>query len=119
MLQTKEEGKEVEQAENQVADEIEMKEKGEVKSVQEQAILGIIDQIWTKYDDDNNNCLDKEETKKFVQEIIGMVDSEDQFDDANFNEIFTIVDIDSSGTIEREEMVEFIQQILRHGQTTA
>ena len=33
---------------------------------EEQAIQGVIDQIWTTYDVDNSGALDKEETKKFV-----------------------------------------------------
>ena len=33
---------------------------------EEQAIQGVMDQIWETYDVDNSGCLDKEDTKKFV-----------------------------------------------------
>merc|ERR1712195_420562 len=37
---------------------------------EEQAIQGVIDQIWETYDVDKSGALDKEETKKFVQDTL-------------------------------------------------
>merc|ERR1712100_743692 len=43
---------------------------------EEQAIQGVIDQIWETYDVDKSGELDKEETKKFVQDTLGNLGSE-------------------------------------------
>ena len=48
---------------------------------EEQAIQGVIDQIWETYDVDKSGALDKEETKKFVQDTLGNLGSGDEFSD--------------------------------------
>jgi hypothetical protein len=37
---------------------------------EEEAIQGVIDQIWDTYDVDRSGYLDKEETKKFVKDFV-------------------------------------------------
>ena len=37
-----------------------------------------IDQIWTKYDDDNSGYLDREEAKRFVMESVNKSDEEEK-----------------------------------------
>ncbi len=81
-------------------------------STEEQAIQGVIDQIWDKYDVDKSGALDKEETKKFVQDTLGNLGSGDDFSDDAFDEVFKTFDKDNSGTIEKSEMVVFIKQLL-------
>merc|ERR1712160_49823 len=42
----------------------------QMSTPEEQAIQGVIDQIWDTYDVDKSGALDKEETKKFVQDTL-------------------------------------------------
>ena len=77
-----------------------------------QAIEGVIDQIWETYDVDKSGALDKEETKKFVQDTLGNLGSGDEFSDDAFEEVFKTFDKDNSGTVEKGEMVTFIKQLL-------
>ena len=55
---------------------------------EEQAIQGVIDQIWDTYDVDKSGALDKEETKKFVQDTLGNLGSGDEFSQEAFDEVF-------------------------------
>jgi len=84
----------------------------ERKLPEEQAIQGVIDQIWETYDVDKSGALDKEETKKFVQDTLGNLGSGDEFSDEAFDEVFSTFDKDNSGTVEKNEMVVFIKQLL-------
>ena len=79
---------------------------------EEQAIQGVIDQIWETYDVDKSGELDKEETKKFVQDTLGNLGSGDEFSSEAFDEVFSTFDKDNSGTVEKSEMVVFIKQLL-------
>jgi len=79
---------------------------------EEQAIQGVIDQIWETYDVDKSGELDKEETKKFVQDTLGNLGSGDEFSNEAFDEVFSTFDKDNSGTVEKSEMVVFIKQLL-------
>ena len=79
---------------------------------EEQAIQGVIDQIWDTYDVDKSGALDKEETKKFVQDTLGNLGSGDEFSQEAFDEVFQTFDKDNSGTVEKNEMVVFIKQLL-------
>ena len=81
-------------------------------SAEEQAIQGVIDQIWDTYDVDKSGALDKMETKKFVQDTLGNLGSGDEFSDEAFDEVFATFDKDNSGTVEKNEMVVFIKQLL-------
>merc|ERR1712224_238284 len=74
---------------------------------EEQAIQGVIDQIWDTYDVDKSGALDKQETKKFVQDTLGNLGSGDEFSDEAFDEVFATFDKDGSGTVEKSEMVVF------------
>eukprot|EP00976_Prorocentrum_cordatum_P086233 1186423-Prorocentrum_minimum.AAC.1 len=79
---------------------------------EEQAIQGAIDQIWETYDTDKSGALDREETKRFVQETLGNLGCGDEFSDEAFNEMFATLDKDNSGTIGKNEMVTFIKELL-------
>merc|ERR1712086_1080060 len=68
---------------------------------EEQAIQGVIDQIWDTYDVDKSGELDKEETKKFVQDTLGNLGSGDEFSQEAFDEVFGTFDKDNSGTVEK------------------
>jgi polyhydroxyalkanoate synthesis regulator phasin len=64
------------------------------------------------YDFDKSGELDKEETKKFVQDTLGNLGSGDEFSSEAFDEVFSTFDKDNSGTVEKSEMVVFIKQLL-------
>ena len=70
-------------------------------SAEEQAIQDIIDKIWDTYDVDKSGALDKQETKKFVQDTLGNLGSGDEFSDKAFDEVFATFDKDGSVTIEK------------------
>ena len=79
---------------------------------EEQAIQGVIDQIWDTYDVDKSGALDKEETKKFVQDTLGNLGSGDEFSQEAFDEVFATFDNNGDGMIEKPEMLTFIKQLL-------
>ena len=64
-----------------------------------------MDEIWTKYDDDNSGELDKEETKLFVQDTLAGVADSNGFSDEDFDACFLLFDKDGSGSIDKSEMV--------------
>ena len=69
--------------------------------------------MWDTYDADRSGDLDKEETKKFISDILGNIGgSAEQLSDEEFEEVFITFDVDGSGTIEKEEMDEFIMRLL-------
>ena len=74
-------------------------------------IAKCVDEIWTKYDDDGNGYLDKEETKRFVQDTLSDMADGAGFNDEDFDQCFREFDKDNSGTIEKGEMVQFIKQV--------
>ena len=43
-----------------------------------------VDEIWSKYDDDNSGELDKEETKLFVQDTLADMSNDKGFNDDEF-----------------------------------
>ena len=81
-------------------------------SPEDEAIKEVIDQIWYTYDIDKSGELDKEETKKFVQDTLENLGSGDEFSHEAFDEVFATFDEDDSGTVEKLEMVTFIKQLL-------
>lgn len=77
-----------------------------------EAIQGVIDQIWDTYDVDESGSLDKEETRRFVQDTLGKLGSDDEFSEEAFDQVFLTFDTDESGFVEKDEMVFFIMQLL-------
>lgn len=81
---------------------------------EEQTIQDVIDNIWETYDVDKSGALDKEETKKFVQETLGQMGSGDEFSDEAFDVVFATFDRDSSGAVEKNEMATFVKEMLEN-----
>ena len=77
----------------------------------DQVIAKCVDEIWAKYDVDNSGALDKEETKKFVQDTLSDMQDGAAFSDDDFDKCFQEFDNDNSGTIEKGEMVTFIKKV--------
>ena len=85
-----------------------MAEAAQIDSIIQEAV----NQIWDQFDKDKSGALDKEETKKFVQDTLGNLGSGDEFSDEAFDEVFATFDKDGSGTVEKSEMVVFVKQLL-------
>ena len=74
-------------------------------------IAKCVDEIWAKYDNDDSGALDKDETKRFVQDTLQDMADGAGFSDPDFDQCFTEFDKDGSGTIEKNEMVAFIKTV--------
>ena len=85
---------------------------------EEQAIQGVIDQIWDTYDVDKSGALDKEETKAFVKKTLCDMEGADggEFSEEDFEACFAEFDKDKSGTIEKDEMAVFIKKVAGLGE---
>merc|ERR1712167_221950 len=71
-----------------------------------------VDDIWAEYDKDNSGSLDKDETKKFVQNTLAEMNDSGEFSEEDFEQCFKEFDKDGSGTIEKDEMAIFIKKAL-------
>lgn len=81
--------------------------------IEDQAIMEMIDTIWDQYDEDGSGDLDKDETRRFVEETLNNLGGEDQvLTDEEFERRFELFDKDGSGSIEKDEFVEFIRGFL-------
>ena len=70
-----------------------------------------VDEIWVKWDRDNNGTLDKSEMRGFVEATIAQSGINKVVTDEEFNQIFAQFDIDRSETIERDEMAVFVKRM--------
>ena len=70
-----------------------------------------VDEIWVKWDRDNNGTLDKTEMRGFVEATIAQSGINKVVTDEEFNQIFAQFDIDNSSTIERDEMAVFVKRM--------
>ena len=77
----------------------------------EQVIQRCVAEIWSQYDKDNSNTLDKTETKAFVQATMAEMSENDTFSEEDFEGCFKEFDTDGNGTISREEMANFIKKV--------
>ena len=69
----------------------------------------MIDTIWNTYDEDMSGELDKEETRNFIQQLLGS----EKMTDANFNNVFAAIDEDGSGLIDKAELAMFVRKLSR------
>ena len=70
-----------------------------------------VDDIWAEYDKDGSGQLDRDETKKFVQNTLSEMNDSGEFSEADFDACFKEFDKDGSGTIEKDEMAIFIKKV--------
>ena len=70
-----------------------------------------VDDIWLEYDKDGSGALDKEETKKFVDNTLSEMPDGGEVMESDFEVCFKEFDKDGSGTIEKEEMAAFIKKV--------
>ena len=62
--------------------------------------------MWAKYDVDGNGALDRYECKMFLEEKLGTL-----LNDNDFQKVFDKFDQDGNGTIELHEMKDFITNL--------
>jgi len=96
-------------------DQIASKENSADKKDEFQAM---VDQIWRTYDADRSESLDREETKKFVDSVMGNFGAQ-KMSDSVFIEVFKTMDKDNSGTIDKNELSDFLRKIMGGGGSAA
>ena len=76
-------------------------------------VAEIVDGIWETYDKDKSGGLDRDETRRFLQETLGKMDDGTAYKEEEFEETFNQFDLNHNGLIEKAEMAMFIQTIIR------
>ena len=66
--------------------------------------------IWSKFDRDNNEILDKVESRRFVDSILGK--DAKTFTKFEFERLFKEFDKNGKGVIEKKEMAKFLKRAL-------
>ena len=74
-------------------------------------IMRCIDGIWLSYDSNGNGELTKEETRRFIFDVLREMSEDFQFSQEDFERCFKEFDTDGSGTIEKAEMLVFIKLV--------
>ncbi len=72
-----------------------------------------IDKIWLQFDADNNGSLDRDETKIFLQTVLGDVPPPNNYDDSKFDQTFKAIDKNGNGRIEKNEMFMFLKAVCK------
>ena len=71
----------------------------------------MVDDFWGDYDTDRNGTLDKQEAKKFIQQTLGEMGEDVDFNEADFEACFQEFDRDGNGVIDKDEIVQFIKKV--------
>ena len=72
-----------------------------------------VDSVWSTYDLNSDNLLDRAESQKFFDEIINGHEKLENLPD--FETFFTGTDADKDGHISKEELVAFLGKHLKPG----
>lgn len=70
-------------------------------------VWGIVDKLWDAYDEDLNGKLDKEETKKFLNDYNAQV-GKPPVTQKEFEKIFDKYDANCDGVLTKMEMFKFV-----------
>ena len=76
----------------------------------DEIIQQCVTDIWSKFDKDNNEILDKIECKRFVSSILGH--NAGSLSAEEFSTLFDEFDRDGNGVIEKKEMSQFLKKAL-------
>ena len=63
-----------------------------------------VHQIWQEYDTDNNGCLDKDEMKLFIKDILTETSHISNYNDNDFEKVFKLFDDNGDGKVSQSEM---------------
>lgn len=72
-----------------------------------------VDALWEKYDTDKSGQLDKEETKRFLQDVLTDIPPPNQYDESKFEATFRGMDKDFNGKISKREMTFCMVSMLK------
>ena len=82
------------------------------KSSIESEIKRCVDDIWKKYDEDENCKLDRNEVKKIVIDSLKVIGEDLRIvNDRDFDELFKTMDKKCTGAIDKDEMIDFIKMV--------
>ena len=70
-----------------------------------------IESIWEEYDDDNSGELDKQETRRFLEDLFSATGESLDFSAEEFESFFNEFDENGDGTIHKTEMREFLKSV--------
>ena len=76
----------------------------------DQIIEQCVKDVWGKFDTDNSGVLDINESRNFVNLLLGKAAL--AFSDEDFEVIFKEFDGDGNGVIDKSEMAEFLKRAL-------
>ena len=76
-------------------------------------IAEIVDRIWADYDTNNSGGLDRNETRKFLQETIVKMGDGSNYQEEDFEDTFNMFDMNQNGLIEKPEMALLIKKLVR------
>jgi Ca2+-binding EF-hand superfamily protein len=70
----------------------------------------MVDDIWDRYDADQNGFLDYNETLNFTKDFMDQLGESGKkgISVDNFEKVFKLIDKDGSGQIDKEEMAMFV-----------
>ena len=80
----------------------------------EEALMETVNNIWEKWDKNENGNLDRQEMRAFVEATLveaGQENTSQRLSEEEFDSIFREFDIDGSGTIEKDEMAILVKKM--------
>ena len=81
-----------------------------LSSIEDDALAGAVDKMWSTYDTDGNGYLDKEETKRFVMDTLKSMGTTDNVSQEDLDAAFIEFDTDKTGKITKENMIAYMRK---------
>lgn len=70
-----------------------------------------MDELWQKYDADGSGTLEKPEARRFINDTMKNLGSNDSFTEETYDEVFAEFDEDKTGKISKQNMISFMRKI--------
>lgn len=80
--------------------------------VMDEMIQKTVEDLWSKFDKNQNGYLDKEEALEFIRQTLDDVAKDVAKDDEAIEEAFNQFDVDGNGRIAKPEMIHFIRSVI-------
>ena len=78
----------------------------------DQVIWKVVDELWMKLKKEPTDTLTKEETQKFLMEnFYDVSETEEKFNQKDFDDAYSNFDSDENGVISRTELFQFLQKV--------
>lgn len=76
-------------------------------------IIGeLVEKLWIDHDQNRMGALTKSQTKRFVQDLLGILGLDTDISSDEFDLVFKHFDSKGNGTIDKKEMPSFIKLII-------